>query len=299
MLKHLAVALALLLAATVHAQSPYNDVAGRSAPTVAAEREVQRPDGTKAMEVVQVAPPRDTYGNAQGNQFDLAVDGAFEGQTVAVLDLVGLDLAAPRAALHEKGFAMFTWRGAPAPAELEKKLALATQLWVISSGSRQLTNAHIAVIKTWFDEGHGVYIWGDNDPLYADANAVGKALFGVEMHGNTFGDHPVGLQRGTSKPGVRPNHLISTGIETVYEGITIATIDDNQALTPLIHGSAGNVVAAIYDKDNKRAIMDGGFTRLFYKWESAGTARYIKNAAAWLANHERFGDRNTKKTASK
>lgn len=135
MLKNLAVTLALLLAASVHAQSPYNDVAGRSAPTVAAEREVLRPDGTKALKVVQVAPQRDT--------------------------------------------------------------------------------------------------------------------------------------------------------------------DDNQALTPLIHGSAGNVVAAIYDKDNKRAIMDGGFTRLFYKWESAGTARYIKNAAAWLANHERFGDRNTKKTASK
>jgi hypothetical protein len=295
-MKHLALAFALVFATAAGAQSPYNDAAGRSAPTVAAEREVRRPDGTKSLEVVQVAPPRDTYGNAQGNQFDLAVDGAFDGQTVAVLDLAGLDLKAPRAALQEKGFSMFVWHGAPPAAELKKQLALATQLWIISSGGRQLGDGHVAVIKSWFDEGHGVYIWGDNEPLYADANVIGKALFGVEMHGNTYGDQPVGLQRGAAKPGVRPNHLISTGIETVYEGITIATIDDNQALTPLIHGSAGNVVAAIYEKDNKRAIMDGGFTRLFYKWDSAGTARYIKNAAAWLANHERFGDQ---KTASK
>src|SRR5690554_6954619 len=29
----------------------------------------------------------DTYGNAEGNQYDLAVDGAFDGQTIVVLHL--------------------------------------------------------------------------------------------------------------------------------------------------------------------------------------------------------------------
>lgn len=48
-------------------------------------------------------------------------------------------------------------------------------------------------------------------------------------------------------------------------------------------------MAAFYDKDAKRAIFDGGFTRLYLKWDTAGTARYVKNAAAWLANAERFG----------
>jgi hypothetical protein len=34
--------------------------------------------------------------------------------------------------------------------------------------------------------------------------------------------------------------------------------------------------------------VDGGFTRLYNNWESAGTDRYIINAAAWLLNIERF-----------
>ena len=45
----------------------------------------------------------------------------------------------------------------------------------------------------------------------------------------------------------------------------------------------------MYEKDGKRAIFDGGFTRLYNGWETAGTPRYVKNAAAWLANYERFG----------
>jgi hypothetical protein len=67
-------------------------------------------------------------------------------------------------------------------------------------------------------------------------------------------------------------------------------VQPNQVLSPLIYGSADNLVAGFYDAKGKRAIFDGGFTRLFLKWDSAGTARYVKNAAAWLTNVERFGD---------
>ena len=60
-------------------------------------------------------------------------------------------------------------------------------------------------------------------------------------------------------------------------------------LEPLIYGHEGNLVAAYYDANGKRAILDGGFTRLYVKWDTAGTARYVKNSAAWLQNVERFG----------
>ena len=96
-------------------------------------------------------------------------------------------------------------------------------------------------------------MWGDNEPYYADANAVGEALLGVTMH-----------------------------------GITIATLSSNPSLTPLVYGSANNLVAAFYDQGGKRLIFDGGFTRLYNKWDTAGTGRYVKNAATWLANVERF-----------
>ena len=34
-------------------------------------------------------------------------------------------------------------------------------------------------------------------------------------------------------------------------------------------------------------------------YEPAGTPRYVKNAAAWLANVERFGSANAPKSAAK
>jgi hypothetical protein len=63
-------------------------------------------------------------------------------------------------------------------------------------------------------------------------------------------------------------------------------------LQPLIYGSEGNLVTAVYEKNGKRAILDGGFTRLYYKWETAGTDRYVKNAAAWLVNMENLSLKN-------
>ena len=61
-------------------------------------------------------------------------------------------------------------------------------------------------------------------------------------------------------------------------------------MTPIVYGSAGNLVTAAYERDHKRLIVDGGYTRLSNRWDTAGTGRYVKNAAAWLANYERFGN---------
>jgi hypothetical protein len=216
----------------------------------------------------------DSYGNAQGNQYDLAVDGAFEGQTVAVLHLYtgeGFDFELPKSALKEKGFSVYRWiNNAPDVKEFKKGLDKACQLWIISDSYSKLSAEHVEAIKAFFDSGKGVYIWGDNQPYYADANIVAKALIGVEMQGNTMGAQVVNLQTENNKVGLIPNHLISTGIQNIYEGITIATLDYSQDLTPLIYGSANNLVTAAYEKNGKRLILDGGFTRLYVNWDSAG-----------------------------
>jgi hypothetical protein len=101
----------------------------------------------------------------------------------------------------------------------------------------------------------------------------------------------IALKSDSIPSGIRRDHLISTGIENFYEGGTIShVVDPNRLTTPLMWSSDGEVVAAIIDDQQHRLIIDGGFTRLYYKWNSAGTDRYVKNAAAWLANFERFGD---------
>lgn len=288
----LAVSLLALCAASLIAQeqppqdppprSPYGEHAGRNRIT----ESHRLGDGT----LVERPVTSDAHGNAAGNRYDLAVDGAFDGQTIVVLQLYEFPFEAPRAALAEKGFSVYRWRGAPSPAELKEALERASQLWVISGPDRQLNEEHLAAIRGFFEAGHGVYIWGDNDPFYADANYVAEALLGVTMSGNLPGDVVVEVRYDGETAGFAAGHPITTGLEFLYEGITIATLADCDVLTPLVHGSAGNLVTAVYDRDGKRAILDGGFTRLYCKWDTAGTGRYVKNAAAWLANYERFGD---------
>jgi len=293
-MRSLFVALALVIGLPHSAHAQYTPAAGKNAPMDEVRKTEYDKSGVAHTTVQLVAPAADPFGNAQGNQHDLAVDGAFKGQTVAVIQLYtgeGFDFSLPRAALAEKGFSVFRWsNGVPTPADLEKSLAKCDQLWLISGENQLLTDAHLKVIKKFFDAGHGVYIWGDNQPYYADANFVAQGLLGTTMTGDVPGDQVVGVEHTVGGVGLLPNHLLTTGLQHIYEGITIATIAKTPSLSPLIYGSADNLVAAYYDHDGKRAILDGGFTRLYLKWDTAGTARYVKNAAAWLANAERFGD---------
>ena len=249
--------------------------------------------------VKKVKVESDRHGNAKGNQYDLAVDGAFQGETIVVLHLYtgeGFDFSLPKAALKEKGFSVYRYiDNPPSPEELEKALSKACQLWIISSYTQKLNEGHLKVIKKFFDSGKGVYIWGDNEPYYADANYVSEYLIGVKMSGNLPGNVVVGLNEKNKKVGLTPGHLITTGLEYVYEGVTIATLQDNkQVLEPLIYGHEKNLVCATYEQDGKRLILDGGFTRLYVSWDNAGTGRYVKNAAAWLVNYERFAKKTEK-----
>ncbi|MCA9665447.1 MAG: hypothetical protein KC503_07660 [Myxococcales bacterium] len=303
----LAALVMFLLAPTVAAaqQSPYNAAAATSAAPRrrAVRRKVyDKNTGRTRTQVDYVKVRRDRYGNAQSSRYDLAVDGAFKGKTIVVLQFYtggGFNFALPRRALATKGFSVYRWsNGAPSPKQLDAALKKACQLWVISGMTQHLNSKHLAVIKRFFNSGKGLYIWGDNAPYYGDANFIGKALFGATMHGNLIGSRVVKLQRRPQRAGIRPNHLLSTGLEHLFEGITIATIRSNQTLEPLLYGSANNLVVAYYDRGGKRAIFDGGFTRLYNKWDTAGTARYVKNAAAWLVNYERFGRRRGKKVAA-
>ena len=238
-----------------------------------------------------VALDRDEHGNLAGARFDLAKDHSFEGYRIALLQLYStgtFDFAKPRLALKEKGFVVHRWTTLPAMAELRKVLNTSCQLWVISNRDPFLTEEHVAEIRKFFESGRGVYIWGDNQPYYADANRVAQACLGCSMAGNTPGRQVVRRRTGSGKSGFL-EHLITTGLDYVCEGFTIATIQPSEKLQPLLYGSAGNLVIAIHDAEGRRAILDGGFTRLYCNWDTAGTGRYVKNAACWLVNYERFG----------
>lgn len=234
---------------------------------------------------------KDKYGNPQGSQYDLVEDGSFQGYKIVVLNLCDeCYFDQPKIALEKKGFEVVEYVTLPPIFSL--MLALRSdksQLWIISDRKSYMNDSYISFIQDYFNSGHGVYIWGDNDPYYQDANLILGAIFGVSMSGNSRGDRVIGIQSAPRTPGIVPNHPITTGIVNFYEGITIAEINTGQKLIPLVYASDGKIVTAYYDRDSKRALADGGFTRLCHKWDSAGTDRYVVNAAAWLANIEKFG----------
>ena len=235
-------------------------------------------------------------GNPEGAEYDLIEDGTFNGEIIYVLNLCHREcpLHSPNTALSKKGFCLVEDTTVPSIEDFKKQLNKSTQLWIISDREGYLNDDYIDLIEEYFNKGHGVYIWGDNNPYYVDANKIMTRLFNTTMSGDSPGSQVVSLCEEGERCGVVQNHLISTGIVNIFEGITIAEIHLNDVVEPLVYGSNGLVVTAFFEQDGKRAIMDGGFTRLCHNWDSAGTNRYIVNAAAWLVNLERFAPKQVK-----
>ena len=152
----------------------------------------------------------------------------------------------------------------------------------------------------------GLFLWGDNDPYNADANSILAALpetSGLTLTGNYMGDQvlqehaPKG--QGDDGAGFR-QHLVCTGLESMYEGITIAAVRGPAQLShALIKSSDGGTVTACYDSNGSRILIDGGFTRLYEdRWaRTAGTARFVTNAACWLYNFEGRAGRSSRQVA--
>jgi len=242
---------------------------------------------------------RDRFGNPEGSDYDLIPDGSMAGYKILFANLYYdnpnemLDkntFINPIRALEKKGFTVDYSKGLPS--NLASVINDYCQVWIISNLKPIMTEREIQILANYYNEGHGLYIWGDNDPFYVDANVMIRKLFNTTMEGNYEGDNVIGIQKNGRGVGIIENHLITTGIVNIYEGITIAHINIRGDLKPLTYSSDGNVVTAYCESQERRILVDGGFTRLWCAWDAAGTSRYIVNAAAWLANLERFGYAN-------
>ena len=235
----------------------------------------------------------DRYGNPQGSQYDLAKDGAFKGYKIVVLYFCWQgDMSLPKPALEKKGFSVLEFRNTNVPTPQQLKELLdddRNQLWMVSGEKCYLSQMHYSVIYDHYNKGRGLYIWSDNTPYFADSNIILSNLFHSEMFGDCWADQVLSIQQESNMPGIIKNHAITTGIQNFYEGHTITCVKMNGGLKPLVYCSDSNIVTAYYDLDKKRCLIDGGFTRLYYKWDSAGTDRFVVNCAAWLTNIERFG----------
>ena len=237
----------------------------------------------------------DMFGNPQGSQYDLAKDGAFKGYKIVVVNF-GMsppfkNQNNPIMALNKKGFQVTVFEGSFPNEEIKKALDAKTQLWIIAGSTPLMNQENYSLVYDHFNKGRGLYIWSDNAPLFADSNIILSHMFGSRMSGEYYGDHVLTIQTGDKQPGIIKNHPITTGLQNFYEGITVSNVKLTQDLKPLVYSSDGLIVTAYFDKDGKRALIDGGFTRLYDSFwvRAAGTDRFVVNCAAWLTNIERFG----------
>jgi hypothetical protein len=273
----------------------------------AAEKAAQEPYGKHAgVTRFHKSIPRDQFGNVAGPEYDLSPDGTFRDppQTILVMQLYtgeGFTFAEPKAALERKGFTVDVRTSLPELKTFCTVLSSSCQLWVVSGMTSSLTDGHCQAIQAFVNSGKGLFIWGDNDPYTADANALLRHLEQtneLSLSGNFMGDTNLaeakldGRESLKGVPGFT-NHLVTTGLETLYEGITIAKVQGHpdhpvKQFKPLIRSSDGEVVTAFHDRNHVRIMIDGGFTRLYPdRWgRTAGTARFVTNAACWLYNHE-------------
>jgi len=163
-----------------------------------------------------------------------------------------------------------------------------SQLWFLSDDKPVLDNQQIDIIVRYVEAGNGLAVWADNEPFYADANRLTQRLISVTFSGNRTADQ-IMVPGDRLSPGHFIDHPLTQGVNNLYEGITICTISNAPGLKYLAQSHDGQICMAAYEQGHKRIVLDSGFTKLYEdRFErTAGTARYLRNIAFWLAHGSR------------
>jgi len=148
-------------------------------------------------------------------------------------------------------------------------------------------------VALFHSQGGGLFLWGDNDPLFEHANAVLSYTFqdpNLVLIGNTPGGQvlSVGMPNISGQFG---RHIISSGILKLYEGITICYPQKLGKLKVLATSTNGNPVICyadneVFPQNYGRMVVDTGYTKNYVSWDDAGASRYVVNATVWLLGLE-------------
>ena len=165
-------------------------------------------------------------------------------------------------------------------------------VWVLSS-SIIYDSAFIPALIDFHRTGGAIFLLADNEPYLSHASEFLYRRFDITLAGTYLGNRTLGYQNdGHRLSGAFGQHEIFTGIETLFEGVTIcspvfSTSKNEIALSTLATGTQGNTCIAVFDppaaSTEGRLCLDCGFTKLFINWNAIETARYVTNVSNWLA----------------
>ncbi|KAL6053042.1 Caltractin [Balamuthia mandrillaris] len=242
------------------------------------------------------AAPRDSFSNPQGREYDLGHEGAF-GQFSVLVGLFCPDQLSEETfmkdagkALGEKGFRVYVTTSEEGFA---KNLPANDIGFVIST--RTVSEHTPAVAEACWrhhQSGRGLAVWAENAPYFATANEVLKKLSpGTVITGYDSGGKSLSVGDANKRQQFG-RHLLTSGITNLFEGITISypeSIGENLKILATSSDNHPCMLCADYPdiKDHEgRIVVDCGFTKLFCHWDTAGTARYVRNVCVWLLGLE-------------
>jgi hypothetical protein len=246
--------------------------------------------------MARIADGFDRFGNPEGRAFDLGGgdEDRIRGESILlyicpVPDGVYAEQEM-QALMAERGLHLDI-RHAPAygGCTLDARLLAGySQLWYISGDTPTLSDQQVQMIVDYVRSGNGLAIWADNEPYYADANLLARALTGSSFSGYLQGGQ-VMVPGPPDTAGRFVEHQLTLGVNNLYEGITIPTIDPGTGVTILGKSHDGQRNFGCFEREGQRVVLDAGFTKLYsmYYHESAGLGRYLSNIAFWLARGSR------------
>jgi hypothetical protein len=143
----------------------------------------------------------------------------------------------------------------------------------------------------------------NNDPFTNEADELAKRLYGAGVSGNYPGQKIAFVkQRELSADTIHKfkgayevdDHALLTGVNFVYEGITISNVGVSDKLEVAMKASDGKPLMAVSRVPGHRVVIDCGFTRYCHGaneetsfiLKTAGTLRLAQNIAAYLAGKD-------------
>jgi len=136
--------------------------------------------------------------------------------------------------------------------------------------------------------GRGLFILADNDPAFTHANLILPEIANTKLVGNTAGGRVLGYGSAKTPGEFDQEHLIFSGINYLYEGVTICYPEKDGKLTHLATSTNEKPCISYMESNEEhgRVVVDTGFTKLYIDWKAAGQARYVVNACVYLTDIE-------------
>jgi hypothetical protein len=205
----------------------------------------------------------------------------------------------------------------PTQEDLAVLLDGASQCWLFTGDQSVLSDECVKyLVRQWRFNAVALHILADNPPYIGDANKVlaemGLPLFGTSW--NYYGDRMIskmsgvpdlGLSRELTAASVGKNTIaavsstkgglvhceVTTGIVTLYEGVTVAEVVLPDELDSRVHpvmfnsrgACIGYFVPMSHDTGTSAVFVHGGFTTYLFNQHLAGIRVLIRNIAVKLA----------------